>query len=831
MGFLMLISLCALCLFLGPASPMISQANSAAWAWAGNRSDLGQQIRALNAVAENLVANHAFASGPAQDVIPGWEHTALDPGSTVRTIHLENTPHGSQLLEIVPADGDIAVVSQWIDVAQTPNLTLAFAAHALSTMGDARLYVTFQDASGRHLGTLGWVMVGEFPAASGAERWYDHRTRANFQGGELVATVDVGQTLHENFGVDGSRVARIGLFFHASNGQHLLIESVFVGDYDAQALRDKLATSMVTPAAAAGVSAPHEPVESPVPIQGLEIAVMPEVAEATMGDTFTVTARISNVSEQPLGPLTATFDEPYGYGVVALSPVTLPIDTLAPGATAELTWQVEARRSHAVNLDKPWPLRILVQSEAGAVAMAASSLSVADPRPGRLFYVLTDDLEPMDSAGYPTRYTGNRNGWLDPEEFRIQLIEKSEAMNRIADNFGAKWSHYIAWPVVIGAEWAATQSSTGAWEQVIADLTESVARGAANGHQYSPHLHIDYDVRLPHTLLSYHEPTDGFWANHREHGWAHQIPATGSYTELNSRTGTLFDYMQRMDEILRRSGQGQQLATRTGSFDFGATAYDQRVSIEAFRTVGLWASSDAHGNVGGSTSAPYGQNMYFTRPDSINHRAERLQEIGIVQFLPTPSRAIVFEGETIASANSKVDDAITYYAPANRVRPGVHSIVAFTHAMFLLGDGDWRSTTGGAFSVLDHHLAYVRAEYVENGLIEFGTSNDLIKTWLDYNTPTLLAVRGPEMQREEPGVYEFPIELLGKDIPIGGRFSHEVQVQYPLYLADTIAWVGIYRDGELITEVANVPNADHKVTFTVDGAGDYRMMVIELLEG
>ena len=249
----------------------------------------------------------------------------------------------------------------------------------------------------------------------------------------------------------------------------------------------------------------------------LSVALSPQAIQTSVGETFVATATVTN-DDRPLGPLTATLMEPYGFGLTVRGEVTLNAGTLAPGESTELRWEIEARRAHEVNLNRPWEYTVAVSLPSGERTYAVARAEVVDPRPGRLFYVLTEDLEPMDSAGYPNRHTGNRNAWLDPEEFRVQLIDKSEALNRIAERYGAKWSHYIAWPVVFGAEWAARQSSTGAWEQVIADLEASVVakRPRASVHAPPP---IDYDTGCL-TFLSYHEPTDGFWANHREHGWA-----------------------------------------------------------------------------------------------------------------------------------------------------------------------------------------------------------------------------------------------------------------------------------------------------------------------
>ena len=124
------------------------------------------------------------------------------------------------------------------------------------------------------------------------------------------------------------------------------------------------------------------------------------------------------------------------------------------------------------------------------------SVAVADPRPGMIYYVMTEDLEPIDSAGYPAAW-GNANGWLEPQELSVQMVAKAETVNNIAGKYGAKWTHYIAMPVLQAAGWAATQSSSGQWLKIIAEIKQSITSQSALGHEYALHMHSDYDPYLP----------------------------------------------------------------------------------------------------------------------------------------------------------------------------------------------------------------------------------------------------------------------------------------------------------------------------------------------
>ena len=49
---------------------------------------------------------------------------------------------------------------------------------------------------------------------------------------------------------------------------------------------------------------------------------------------------------------------------------------------------------------------------------------------------------------------GNANGFMDPEEYRIQMIDKPRALNRIAERHGARWTHFWTTTQLAAARWA-----------------------------------------------------------------------------------------------------------------------------------------------------------------------------------------------------------------------------------------------------------------------------------------------------------------------------------------------------------------------------------------
>jgi hypothetical protein len=543
------------------------------------------------------------------------------------------------------------------------------------------------------------------------------------------------------------------------------------------------------------------------------VRVTPAVAElsAVLGQTVAVAADVENITPRSAAGVAVTLVEPYGYGLAAVGDKVQTVASLAPGEKRRLTWQVKAQRPDAVNFGRPWPAAFAVN---GAATAAATQVAVADNRPGKVFYVMTEDLEAIDSAGYGTAW-GNADGWLQPQELTVQMVAKAERVNAIAEQYGARWTHYIAWPLVNAARWAAGQSATGEWQRAADAVARSVRDQAARGHEYALHLHSDYDPFLPGNLLSYNPAVDGLWANHLRHGWAHSLGSEGNYRDYASRTGFLYAYQRQLDELAAGSPHGQLITARVGSFDFGNGAAAEAMSTRAYRKVGLWAGSDADGNRGGITAGDWRQAIYLAKPDDINLPAADLQATGLVEFRPTPRDFIQYDGQSAAAMNARADQGMAAYAAGGRVAPGVHAIVGFTHVMFIMGQGDWRSTEGGQFAALDGHLAYLKERYVDKGLLAFATAGELVRAYLDYYAPAPVALYGP---RRAAGWLksEYPIVLLGKDIPIDAAHPHTVAVKYPLYLRDSAYRAAVLKNGRPVYVTWGLPTPANDIVFTVD---------------
>lgn len=675
------------------------------------------------------------------------------------------TGHSGRVVYTAESDGGSEVIL---------NVRLQF----LSTQGTGKLYITALDSSNRPLGTVGWVVTGGLPVNAADSKWHDRRLNVNYKGEWLTAVYHPAELLSP-FLTNKGKVAKYRASVEVGQGQHALISDF------------KFAVS---------------------PVKSVAVIPLQRQLSANKGDHVTIEADVINQGTRTLTNISLALSEPYGLGIALTGSKEHTVETLAPGEKKRLSWNVQAARPDAVNFNKPWKVGFAVSGESAA---ATVEVSVADNRPGKIYYVMTEDLEAIDSAGYGAAW-GNRNGWLEPKELFVQMVTKAERLNAIADAYGAKWTHYIAWPLVKAAEWAGTQSPSGKWKETVAAIRHSAIRQNESGHEYALHLHIDYDPYLPGNVLSYNHQVDGIWANHLRHGWSHSIATEGDFSDRTSRAGSLYTYQRIIDELAVNSPHGQILDARVGSFDFGAGPESEGRSTRVYRKVGLWGTSDADGNEGGITAGSYGDEIYFSKPDDINTAAADLTSIGLVEFRPTPRQFINYDSQSADTMNKLAEQGVTFFTSDGAVKPGIHGIVGFTHAMFIMGEGDWQSVEGGHFAAIDQHLAYLKEKFVNRGLVAFATANELVRAYLDYYTPKPVAVYGRRLNTTMLGVSEYAIDILGKDIPIDSAHVHTVDVKYPLYLRDSAYRVAILKNGLPIYTTWGLPTPFNDIRFTVD---------------
>jgi hypothetical protein len=449
--------------------------------------------------------------------------------------------------------------------------------------------------------------------------------------------------------------------------------------------------------------------------------------------------------------------------------------------------------------------------------VAQTKTMAATAEEGVIYYILTEDNE--ITIRYPQRLGGAT--FLSRRGFEVLMIEKVDAINAIAEKYGARWTHLTASGTWYLAEAAATKSQY--WDGLYEELVDQVRRGNAAGHEYAPHPHGYWDPRVSLNTLVWDQSKLGWVDNNGEYNsWTTGFRKLGTYTELESAAGYLYDHKRELMSITRR----ETLIERSGSWQFGDTPELMAISIQALWMNNVLANSDHAANLpNGVAGAPYGQALYFTAKDSINVAANSAKDYGTLEMSPTPKPMIQWETSTLAQLNSKVDEGVKAFTDSNgRIKPGVHFIVGFGHAKNMMGSGDWMSTRGGAFEILDQHLAYVTEKYVDidKPIIKYATASDAIKHYYDYYSEKPIAMREDAETQVSELVFEYPVRILGK---VQGNQS--VTVKPPIWWnAQTeIASVRLYVGDKVLAEFTQFDSVYPDLRFDTQNVKEATMRV------
>jgi len=581
-----------------------------------------------------------------------------------------------------------------------------------------------------------------------------------------------------------------------------------------------------------------------------------ESLSLTVGDRLTLTIGVQNPGPARLN-LSVDAREPFGFGVLAAPLLPMTFD-VAGGEQRQVPWEITAQRPSEANLGRPWRLEFVLRSGQEECSRACLSVEVADPEPGRIYYILTNDCETFDGGERTGDYRdnpqwlamGNRNNFMDPQEYRVQMVEKPDALNLIAEKHGAVWTHFWCTSQRAAAEWAAGRSATGRWQEIVALLDDSVRRGCLR-HEYAPHIHFGYEpdsALPPQPRLLYDQATDGlvpndYWRpdanpNHHYHGWdggrkgISYVKALGTFSEPDTKAGSLFKACCCLDRLQR--GRRQALCARTGAADFGLAAEDQRTSTLAYLRNGLLANSDA-GYYERARQYPRGRQAYFCRADDIEREVADLSGAALVEFKVPDVRLESAHLDRLNTWFEKMWQALLArhaaggLAPGGGAAPGVHAIMVHCHAMLMKGgSGRMEDTTGGDFARLDSHLEYVTTRHPE---VRFATMSEVALEFLDYYAPRLIAVVDPRTERveEEGKVVRFRIRLLGRAIPVSPQRRHLVPVRPPAWLlAEQVERACVLRDGQEIASFPGLQSPGADVPFEVDSRGALYELALRL---
>lgn len=527
-----------------------------------------------------------------------------------------------------------------------------------------------------------------------------------------------------------------------------------------------------------------------------------------LGHTAALSIELSNNNCQEV-EVTVTVRLPPGAGLSLEGGAGPRAMAIAANSAQTLSMALRADRPDEVNLGRPW--RVEVIAKAGEIEESRQiDISVADPRPGRIYYVLNEDCETFDGGPLTGNYgassvLGNANNWMDPEDYRIQMIEKPARLNEIADRYGARWTHFWCVPQRFAVDWASRHSSTGAWPRLGAALDDSIRQGSER-HEYAPHIHFDYEpdsLLPPQPRLLYDEATDGILPNeyydpitnprHHYHDWdgsgrgISYIKRLGDLNELDSKAGSLHKCLLYLARLT--ANRRYPLIARTGGFDFGVTAEDQEISTAAYEMNGFRGNADARLV---ERQSPRGRQIYWCDAGNRLHEVEQISQARLVQL-----------ADTFETDFSDWDGVNRWFAAGveRSGRCGIHVLASMAHAMFMRGEPDaFRSLEGGSFAGLDRHLAWVRENYPE---VEFATATEALVEYLDYYAPALQAYVAPVLcgGNPEAGFYEFSVRLLGRGIRVDELYPAEIQIRVPpLFRAPELESLRVTSGGDVLAE-------------------------------
>ena len=542
----------------------------------------------------------------------------------------------------------------------------------------------------------------------------------------------------------------------------------------------------------------------------------------------TVSALHRNYTNLTLKPV-----EPYGYGVTCpIKEVLIP--SLNESQNFSYVFTLNATRSNEVNLNQFWVFGFNISNTTYS-NQKDFLVNVTDPSEGKIYYLLTEDLE-YKSPDLSGDYDDGDN-YVEWNEIQIPMINKSKKIEEIAEIYNASWNHMLCVNCVYVAEEGEKKGSsnwTGLYERLLNRITDSVA----HGNQINPHIHMDKgatDFSL-YGKYTWNNSYDAFFFNETgTDSFAHVLGNVGgyNYSEFNtSRTAVLYDHIKLIEKYGRLANPSfRTFFFRSGGYDVGITSTDEYKTIQAFKKVKILADTDdpCNGATDARAGRAYGENEYFTKTNDLNSNTNSLNSIGVLEMSMTPSpQKIGYDRENTVSLNTKVNKGWTYFSSNEIVNSGVHFIVGFTHTIYMSGDAGWNDLTGGNFSKLQEHLNNISQTYPK---IIIGKSTDAVLDYYDYYYPEPLAIRWTEYDILTNSKYNqtsrYDIRILGHDIPVDANHTFNLSVKYPAYFENHVRKVKLYKDN-ILQNTYNMTSNDYypDINFTFNSwRGNWTMEV------
>lgn len=557
---------------------------------------------------------------------------------------------------------------------------------------------------------------------------------------------------------------------------------------------------------------------------------------ANIGDRVQI-----NITFQPIelsNDVSFFLFEPYGFGLEGEVKSSRTIKMLGAATQFELEVIVHCKRPSSVNLGKPWELNIVCfeQSTGRYFSHIVKVLVVEGPTDeGRVLLVITEDLEQTSGFG---KMKETSLPQITARDARIDLIEKPRLARQIAGRYGIKWSHIVdIGSTVLRPRWAQEVQFGSAWNQIWPHVHEGLLDTFISGGDVQLHIH-GYNVpgnQFSRQYFDFASKAIRFEGNMtrmqdfngRHFAWANNFHSFGTWTNQNSRLGSIFNGIKLLEgELHVRKPDYRTIFFRAGEYEFGDNEYSVAASIQALRMNQILASSDAHeGNPfrrDFKFFQPVGKNVYFSSTKNISDRATSLHDVGILQILPVPER----NGHDHLSPTSEFSSLLYNYQlchKSGKVKPGIFVLMEMFHLNTANIRQCWDSLDPnyGDWKRMSEQFACIK-DMCPN--LEFVTISDAVKIYLDTYTPDLVALRSNEQCLSET-TYEYDINFLGKDINVSTERPHFVVVKPPSYFLGSIDRLEIWHKQNIVGVWHNI-NDYSDIQFTATARSGYTMRVL-----
>jgi len=552
------------------------------------------------------------------------------------------------------------------------------------------------------------------------------------------------------------------------------------------------------------------------------------------GDTTTVdmtSAGLNNQNDLAVGIL-----EPYGFGVTCTLVEKAACHLPSGREGLRLRLSVEGVRSREVNLNRPWPLNIvIVDRDEGTYVQRCLPVTVDDSsgEEGRILLVITEDLE--QTGDFPHNDGTPDTVDNDPYEIRTDLMRKPSFADSLADDYGIKWTHFVEiGSAMLRLKWLQNKNYGQEWDGLWNDMAAYMDKTISGGHDVQLHIH---GYHIPHNRLfrQYFDQerkkllfrgntprvrdTDGC------HGaWAANFVHLGDHEDPDSRVGSITRGIRLLEGQLVQSRPAYRTVLfRAGEYEFGSGRKEVGKSITALRQNGILADSSA------VTASPFsrsfkfhrriGSNVYFTRSDSTLRRATSLRGIGILELLPVP-RLHGHDYLRPTDAFKHVKHNYEACLKGERIENRVFVLMQMYHLVNANSAHEWDRLERDYedWRKMEAQWRKIRTHCPK---IEPVTMTQAVEIFLDRYAPDIVAIRGHQEELGE-GVYAYNIAMLGKDIAVSAARPHFVSVKPPAHLGDKIDRVELLRDG-IVEKSWNKVNRHQDLTFRITQKGGYRI--------